>query len=114
MHAHEHIQLYACTHPTVALYHTGAVMITAIPNTGIKQSITEPTVKLVGHEKRVNVVHWHPTAYNIIGSGSADATLQVRERRRGNQGGREGVCVDWVNVVWTCSETDTYVDAVFL
>uniref|UniRef100_A0A7E4VYK5 Coronin n=1 Tax=Panagrellus redivivus TaxID=6233 RepID=A0A7E4VYK5_PANRE len=37
-----------------------------IPERGLNRTINEPAVELVGHEKRVNTLAWHPTAQNIL------------------------------------------------
>jgi len=53
------------------------IKISQIPEEGIKQNITEAVADLEGHERKINLLHWNPSASNILGSTSADATLKI-------------------------------------
>ncbi|CAJ0941401.1 unnamed protein product, partial [Mesorhabditis belari] len=37
-----------------------------IPEGGLRRNITDPVVELVGHQKRVNTIAWHPVANNLL------------------------------------------------
>ena len=37
-----------------------------IPDGGLVGPMTEPLVTLEGHSKRVGILAWHPTAFNIL------------------------------------------------
>lgn len=53
------------------------IKLTTIPEHGPTANITEATGDLEGHERKINILHWHPTANNILGSASADLTVRV-------------------------------------
>ena len=42
------------------------VKIWQIPEGGVAKTLTEATVELQGHQRRVGLVKWHPTAHNIL------------------------------------------------
>ena len=42
------------------------VKIWQIPDGGLVVNLTDPIVSLVGHQRRVSLVRWHPTAQNVI------------------------------------------------
>lgn len=42
------------------------VKIWQIPEDGLKESLNEPIVDLVYHQRRVGLIEWHPTASNIL------------------------------------------------
>jgi coronin-1B/1C/6 len=58
------------------------VKVSAIPEGGLKSNLTESVVDLEGHERKVNLIHWHPTASNILASASYDLTLKVWDVER--------------------------------
>ena len=35
----------------------------------MQENLTEEVVELLGHQRRVGVVQWHPTAQNVLLSG---------------------------------------------
>jgi coronin-1B/1C/6 len=43
-----------------------------VPGNGMTRNITEPVVELIGHQKRVTTVLWHPTAGNVLLTAAAD------------------------------------------
>lgn len=45
------------------------VKVWQIPDGGLTANLEEPMVNLVGHQRRVGLVVWHPTAQNILLSG---------------------------------------------
>lgn len=45
------------------------VKVWQIPDGGLTANLEEPIVNLVGHQRRVGLVVWHPTAQNILLSG---------------------------------------------
>lgn len=48
------------------------VKVWEIPQGGLKADLTAPVVDLVGHQRRVGIVEWHPTAENILYSAGFD------------------------------------------
>lgn len=42
------------------------VKLWTIPEGGITEKLVEPVVDLVGHQRKVNIVRWHPTAGDVI------------------------------------------------
>ena len=61
-----------------------------LPEGGLKDNMDEPVVNLVGHQRRVGIVEWHPTAENLLFSAGFDymvrqplATKQTIEREKG-------------------------------
>jgi len=53
------------------------IKITAIPDGGLTENITVAAASLEGHEKKVNWVHWHPTANGILASAASDNSLRI-------------------------------------
>jgi len=53
------------------------VCICKFPNGGLKENITEPTVRLIGHGKKVALVEFNPSANSILATGSFDRTVRV-------------------------------------
>lgn len=47
-----------------------AVKVWQIPEGGLRTNLEESVVDLIGHQRRVGVVVWHPTAQNILLSAS--------------------------------------------
>ncbi|XP_005112361.1 coronin-1C [Aplysia californica] len=45
-----------------------------IPEEGLTANLEEPVVDLVAHQRRVTMLVWHPTAMNVLLSGSSDNT----------------------------------------
>lgn len=54
-----------------------AIKVTAFPDGGLTENITEAAATLEGHQKKVTLVKFHPTASNVLGSVSADNTLKI-------------------------------------
>eukprot|EP00055_Hartaetosiga_balthica_P006156 m.18977 g.18977 ORF g.18977 m.18977 type:complete len:464 (+) comp5046_c0_seq1:336-1727(+) len=48
------------------------VKVWEIPEGGLSENIETPVVDLVGHQRRVGAVEWHPTAENILFSAGFD------------------------------------------
>eukprot|EP00049_Salpingoeca_infusionum_P017191 m.352076 g.352076 ORF g.352076 m.352076 type:complete len:465 (-) comp16432_c0_seq1:247-1641(-) len=48
------------------------VKVWEIPEGGLTDTMTQPVVDLRGHQRRVGVVEWHPTAENILYSAGFD------------------------------------------
>ncbi|EGD80680.1 coronin-2B [Salpingoeca rosetta] len=48
------------------------VKVWELPEGGLKQDLDEPVVDLRGHQRRVGMVEWHPTAENILFSAGFD------------------------------------------
>jgi coronin-1B/1C/6 len=54
----------------------GKVMIWGIPPGGLKESQVDPLVNLSGHQRKVCVMRFHPTAEHVVASGSADKVIK--------------------------------------
>jgi len=52
-------------------------MVTSFPMEGLTETITEPQVVLEGHQKKVTLVKFHPSAMNILGTAAFDRTVKV-------------------------------------
>ena len=61
------------------------IKLSQIPDGGLTSNLTEATGDLDGHERKVNILHWHPTADNILASASADLSLRVWDVSRQQQ-----------------------------
>jgi hypothetical protein len=48
------------------------VKVWELPEGGLTETITQPVVDLRGHQRRVGVIEWHPTAENILFSAGFD------------------------------------------
>lgn len=48
-----------------------------IPEDGLSETLQEPCQILTGHQQRVTIVRYHPTAENILVSASMDNTVRV-------------------------------------
>jgi len=53
------------------------IKLTNIPEGGLTENISNATASLEGHEKKVNFVHFHPTANGILASAASDNSLRV-------------------------------------
>lgn len=47
------------------------------------QDITQETTTLYGHEKKVNLLQWNPTAAFVLASGGYDSTVRVWDVQKG-------------------------------
>ncbi|XP_050740437.1 coronin-1A-like isoform X4 [Eriocheir sinensis] len=59
---------------TIKLWH--------IPDGGLKANLTDPLADLQGHQRRVSIVEWHPTAENVLFSAGYDYQILVWDTRR--------------------------------
>lgn len=55
----------------------GRVRFWTIPEGGLMESLTEPDFELKGHTEKVHFVKFHPTAANVVATGSQDLTVIV-------------------------------------
>ncbi|XP_041879537.1 coronin-2A isoform X2 [Corvus kubaryi] len=53
------------------------VKIWDIPNQLLKRNITTPKKELLGHNRRVGLIEWHPTAGNILFSSGYDYKIMI-------------------------------------
>jgi len=51
--------------------------ITQFPENGLTDSVTQPTVVLEGHQKKVTFIKFNPVANNIVATGAFDRTVKV-------------------------------------
>jgi len=55
----------------------GVIKLTQIPAEGLTADISEAVATLIGHQTKINMIQFHPTANNILGSISADDTFKL-------------------------------------
>lgn len=51
-----------------------------IPDGGLTSAMTEASVTLEEHSKRVGILAWHPTAHNILLTAGEQSQKQLNER----------------------------------
>jgi coronin-1B/1C/6 len=51
--------------------------VTVFPEDGLKEDIKEATVVLEGHQKKVNIIKYNPTAKNILATASFDHLVKL-------------------------------------
>jgi coronin-1B/1C/6 len=61
----------------------GKAMIWGIPPGGLKETQADPLVTLAGHQRKVNVVRFHPAAEHVVATGSADNFLKIWDAEKG-------------------------------
>jgi len=60
----------------------GRICLTRFPDEGLTEDITEPVAAFEGHSKKITVLSPHPTANNILASGSADNAVRIWDLER--------------------------------
>lgn len=63
-----------------------SVKLWRIPQGGLTENLVEPLVNMAGaqgHQKKVSIVTFHPSASGILATGSGDATVKVWDAQRG-------------------------------
>lgn len=60
---------------TIKLWH--------VPDGGLKVNLTDPLGDLQGHQRRVSLVEWHPTAENVLFSAGYDYQVGNLEQTYG-------------------------------
>lgn len=53
------------------------VRVWQIPDGGLLRTLTEPIVELHGHQRRVGLIQWHPSANNVLLSAGADCKIII-------------------------------------
>lgn len=51
-----------------------------IPDEGLQENLNESVVDLLGHQRRVGVLAWHPTAENVLASAGYDYLVSFLNR----------------------------------
>lgn len=74
---HQHIHLTACDDSLIRVWD--------IPEGGLKETLTEPNVVIRGHDAKVNVVRFHPTARNLLATASYDWTIRYWDATTGEE-----------------------------
>lgn len=54
-----------------------------IPEAGLTENISEPLQDLRGHERKVTLLRFHPTASNVLGSVSFDNAVKLWDIEKG-------------------------------
>lgn len=52
-------------------------MVTKFPEGGINENISKADVRLEGHQKKISIVNFHPTAMNVLATASFDYTVKL-------------------------------------
>lgn len=55
----------------------GRLRVWTVPKGGLQESLTEPDFELKGHTEKVHFVKFHPTAEDVLASGSHDLTIII-------------------------------------
>jgi len=66
---------------------------------GLTANLEEPIITLAGHQKRVTLVVWHPTAQNVLATFSTDNTMCMWDVGTGEM----GLQVDLGEQIWSAS-----------
>ena len=53
------------------------IKIWEIPDGGLTENLNESLVDLEGHQRRVGIIEWHPTAENVILSAGFDFLIYI-------------------------------------
>jgi coronin-1B/1C/6 len=61
----------------------GKVMVWGIPPGGLKETQQEALVTMTGHQRKVNVLRFHPVAEHIVASGSQDNAVKIWDAETG-------------------------------
>jgi coronin-1B/1C/6 len=64
----------------------GTVKIVLLPSDGtLKTEVTAATQTLEGHQKKLSLIRWHPTANNVIGSCAYDNLVKIWDVEKGKE-----------------------------
>jgi coronin-1B/1C/6 len=69
-----------CTHDdnlVASSSEDGTIKIWKIPDHGLEANLTEPFRDLCAHQRKVTTINWHPTAYLVLLSASADNKIII-------------------------------------
>ena len=53
------------------------IKVWEIPDGGLVETLTEPLISLAGHQRKVGIVMWHPTAANVLLSAGTDPVIYI-------------------------------------
>lgn len=56
-----------------------------IPEGGLTENIAEPLTDLRGHERKVTLLRFHPTASNVLASVSSDNNIKLWDIEKGTE-----------------------------
>ncbi len=75
--------------PTPNQHHSNGCtnQVWGIPEGGLKENVAEPLVDLRGHERKVTLLRFHPTAMHLLGSASADNSVKLWDVEKGKEVG---------------------------
>jgi len=63
----------------------GTVKIVNLPAAGLTADITKADQTLEGHQKKLSLIRWHPTASNVISSVAYDNVVKVWDVEKGKE-----------------------------
>jgi coronin-1B/1C/6 len=61
----------------------GKAMIWGIPPGGLKETQSDPLVNMSGHQRKINVVRFHPTAEHVVATGGGDNFVKIWDAEKG-------------------------------
>eukprot|EP01083_Nonionella_stella_P288629 982171_1 len=53
------------------------IAVTKFPMEGVTENIKKANWIMMGHQKKISLLHWHPTAENLLGSSAYDRDIKV-------------------------------------
>eukprot|EP01137_Pigoraptor_chileana_P029063 Opistho-2@13765 len=56
-----------------------------IPEGGLKETISEPILRISGHRQKINVIRFHPTARNVVATAGYDFAIKLWDLSNGNE-----------------------------
>lgn len=75
-----------------------SVQVWQIPDGGLTAPMTEAVVTLEGHSKRVGILAWHPTAFNILlTAGNKNKTKPVKSLITGDRATRPPTSYEFIH-----------------
>eukprot|EP00052_Salpingoeca_macrocollata_P030484 m.319729 g.319729 ORF g.319729 m.319729 type:complete len:457 (-) comp23391_c0_seq1:165-1535(-) len=61
------------------------IKVWQIPENGLEKNLSEPVVTLIGHQRRVGIVEWHPTVEHLLYSAGFDYLVIAWDVSTGDQ-----------------------------
>lgn len=63
----------------------GTVKLTLLPADGLKADISQAVQTLEGHQKKLSLIRWHPTANNVLSSCAYDNAVKLWDVEKGKE-----------------------------
>jgi coronin-1B/1C/6 len=94
------------------------IKVWGIPEGGLTENVTDPLVDLHGHQRKVTLIKFHPTASNILVSTAADQLVKLWDIEKGTEINTlsdahdqliQDIVWDYTGSVYTTSSKDKHV-----